>query len=195
MEVFSTALSPLLKFAKKDKDRLGLEHNSKHGREYGRLVVDLMTDVPNTSGFYIWGNYQPNGLWRTIYLGKAGYGKTTGLKARLTEELKDERLCIWCRKQEDHDAIKDTWLRGATHPAGIRHAVRSLKKLGSTHIFAVTVPTDEIDNKSITAIESDLIETMNPIANMMRPGPSSSLQDVTIEIIRHFKNAIHLNRP
>jgi hypothetical protein len=68
----------------------------------------------------------------------------------------------------------------------------ALKKAGATHIVWVAVP--DLSNPDIQNIESDLIETFNPRANMSRPVPPVALQGRTKEIIAEFRSFIHAHR-
>jgi len=194
-------LNPLIEFANQDakqKNFAALLGNSKEGREYGKLVVDCCQKIPENQGFYIWGKYEENGLWRTIYLGKAGFGKMTSLRARITEELKDERPFLWTGKHTGYEAkqVKKIWEEiysdGSQQKVAQNHIIRSLRKKGTTHIIWHTTPN--LNNQEVNRIESDLIETLNPIANVQRPAPVSDLQDYTVKVIRSFKQNIHANR-
>lgn len=169
---------------------------SPSGREYGKKVKEITSTLPSEAGFYLWGFYTSVGLWRSVYLGKAGYGVSTSLRSRIDEELRDERPLIWSQGQISDETIWSKWVEGYDDSrASKNHFDRSIRKAGSTHVIAVSLPISEIDNKSISSIEADLIETLNPIANVQRPRPNSSLQDKTIEVIRAFKDSIHSHRP
>lgn len=203
MKTTITNISPLINFAQKEEHREGLHGTSPTGRQYGRLVVETTANIPASPGFYIWGYYTSTRLWRTVYLGKAGFGVQTHLNARITEELKDERPCIWShgKTKDEISIIQQQWLApGLKAPdyqpqqASINHFNRSILKSPTTHIITVSDFSDIINNQSIRTIESDLIETMNPIANMQRPRPDSDLLHQTVEIIGAFKKIIHENR-
>ncbi|WP_430220009.1 hypothetical protein [Paenalcaligenes sp. Me131] len=174
---------------------------STAGRKYGKKVKEITASLPSDAGFYLWGFYTSVGLWRSVYLGKAGYGVSTSLRSRIDEELRDERPFAWCEHQMNTDHIWQKWKNPDNipghepSPKARQHFDRSIRKAGSTHVIAVSLPVSEIDNKSISSIEADLIETLNPIANVQRPRPHSSLQDKTIEVIRVFKDSIHSHRP
>ncbi|OQX08757.1 MAG: hypothetical protein BWK73_24605 [Thiothrix lacustris] len=127
-------------------------------------------------------------------MGKAGFGKTASLRARITEELKDERAFIWCGNHTGLDdiAVKNIWQQfyPPNSNAAENHINRALKKQETTHIIWVATP--HINNSKVSKIEADLIETLNPITNAQRPTPTSSLQDVTIDVIKLLKNEIRL---
>lgn len=192
-------LTELLDSGAQDKGGKGLHGNSPCGRDYGKLVTRLAQSIADLQGLYIWGYYESNGLWRTIYLGKAGLGRTASLRARITEELKEERALIWRGKHSglDDEALERLW-PGHYPPspgskASENHVKRALSKAGSTHIIWVATP--EIDNGHVARIEADLIETLNPSANVQRPAPTSGLQEMTVSVIQRFKAEMHQYRP
>jgi len=192
-------LTELLGFAAQDKGGEGLHGNSPCGRDYCKLVTRLTQSIADLQGFYIWGYYESNGLWRTIYLGKAGLGRTASLRARITEELKEERALIWRGKHSglDDEALERLWLGHYPPSPGSKasenHVKRALSKAGSTHIIWVATP--EIDNGHVARIEADLIESLNPSANVQRPAPTSGLQEMTVSVIQRFKAEMHRHRP
>lgn len=199
LQVDTLALSDLLRYAAQDVAGEALHGNSKKGREYGKLVTLVTQSIAQTQGFYIWGKYEKR-FWHSIYLGKAGFGKTASLQARIKEELKDERLCIWCG---DHTGLNDHQVQEIWHrvypparqgcQAGVNHANRAIRKQGTTHIIWVATPA--IDNADVHKIEADLIEMLNPVGNILRPIPCATLQEATVETIRRFKAEIHRHRP
>lgn len=187
-------LHPLIKYVD-EGDRVGksLCGYSSSGREYGTLANDLTVSIPEDPGFYLWGSYAKNRLWKNIYLGKAGYGRMTHLRARILEELKDERQFLWCPFLTDEALFakgKECYPRmWETYK---NHWKRAIAKAGASHIIWASAP--EVENSQVLDIEKDLIETMNPSANLKRPVPPSSLQPVTKEVIGFFRYEIHKNR-
>ena len=135
--------------------------------------------------------YQPyRGYWNSIYLGKAGYGKTTNLRARILEELKDERCSVWMAvfNKEKLHAIRDRIHSGRYE----REWERGMKKAGTTHI--VWVPKPGIAPENITLVEADLIESLYPTANRQRLTPPNTVQREAIQIFEGFRQAIHAGR-
>lgn len=186
-------LQLLYKFLKLNHDKIGLYGKSLEGRAYGVEVVKICQDIVATQGFYLWGRYERNGLWRNIYLGKAGFGRTAHLRARIQEELKDERACIWHAFVSVHamEAAGERNYPRMWHQYK-KHTHRALKKAGATHIVWVADP--HLANSQVQNIESDLIETLNPYANMLRPVPPVTLQQHTKTIIGEFRELIHRSR-
>lgn len=193
METGCIQLSELYGYVKNDPNGNALHGNSKEGREFGRLAKNTVASIKDEHGFYLWGKYEPNGLWRHIYLGKAGYGKTANLQARILEELKDEKAFLWHNCIDEKPLLKI----GKKHypkmwPSYKNHWKRAIRKVGTTHIIWVSTP--DLNNKDVEMVETDLIETINPIANHQRPTPKSELQDFTVKVIKAFKHHIHKNR-
>lgn len=193
MKAEIVSLEPLYKFVYENPTAASLQGRSAVGREYSKLAKQVAEDIAPTQGFYLWGYYDARGLWHNTYLGKAGFGKTAHLRARILEELKDERCCFWQAVLNTEELMAT----GALHYAPMwhqyeRHWKRTLRKAGATHIVWVTDP--ELSNIAVSNIESDLIETLNPTANVNRPIPPVSLQTHTQEIIGHFRRAIHKTR-
>lgn len=186
-------LAPLYKITKKDKQGLSLKGRNPEGILLGEEIVKLCKDIEDSRGFYIWGNYQKsNCLWRTIYLGKAMKGITASLKARITEELKDERFFLWSENGYTFEKIYNI-VQKYYKKDYEKEWRRAYKKKGTTHIIWVGTPS--IANPNLLTVEADLIETLNPIANVQRPRPKSELLDQTVDIIKLMKHLIHENRP
>jgi len=186
-------LRPLYDFLGSNPDPRGLLRGSPVHRRYGLIAKSICMNIAPVQGFYLWGRYEANGLWRNIYLGKAGFGKTAHLRARILEELKDERACLW-RAFVSEETLKKAGMQN--HPMMWHkyqyHMTRSLKKTGTTHIAWVADP--DSPNSAVKNIESDLIETLNPRANISRPVPPVTLQKHTKEIIAEFRSLIHRHR-
>jgi hypothetical protein len=165
------------------------------GRKYCRLCDQITNSIDETPGFYLWGRYGQKGGWQNIYLGKAGYGKTTNLKQRIREELKDERPSIWRAVLTENEVLA---IGARIHPVMWEKRKycedwkRSMRKAGTTHI--AWVPAPEIKSEDVTRIESDLIEALNPIANHVRPAPLSILQPDTTRILASFRSSVHAKR-
>jgi hypothetical protein len=190
MEAGIVSLQPLYVFVREHAAPAALNGRSAVGRQYFELAKALAEGIAPTQGFYLWGSYDAKGLWHNVYLGKAGFGKTAHLRARILEELKDERCCLWQVALTKEELMA----AGARHYAPMWHQYeyhwkRAFRKAGTTHI--VWVGDSELSNAAVPNIESDLIETLNPTGNVSRPIPPVSLQTHTREIIGHFRQAIH----
>lgn len=161
---------------------------------YGEIAKQVCTSIPAVQGFYLWGYYDKNGLWRNVYLGKAGFGKTANLRARILHELKTERVFVWRQRMSDSELeTRLERIRGHMWLLYNKHFIRSLKKRGTTHI--AWVADGNLSNDQVGEVESDLIETLNPVANVMRPIPPKHLQEHTEGIIADLRDQIHRSRP
>ncbi len=194
MESGTIFLGKLYDFVKKDPDGKSLLGTSRLGHEYATLASAITSTVPNERGFYLWGKYDPNGLWRNIYLGKAMLGKTAHLRARILEELKDERMCLWRHVMTERQLLDKTMENygGRYNGRGNKSFKRSIYKAETSHIIWVAV--EDLGESQVRNIESDLIETLNPVANIVRPSPPAELQELTVEVIKHFRRQIHSRR-
>lgn len=189
----SVCLRALYAYMEADPTGRSLHGSSKKGREYGKLVTAVASQVAEKQGFYLWGKYEKNGLWRNIYLGKAGFGKTANLQARIREELKDESFFLWHHVLDEQELFrigeKHYPRMAKKYLAGWKRVIR---KSGTTYIHWVDTP--DLNNDDVRTVESDLIETMNPYANKVRPSPVSELQEKTINVIFALKSQIHSQR-
>lgn len=187
------SLEPLYEFSHTDPAGKGFEGRSAPGKEYGKLAKAATQDVALKQGFYLWGAYGSNGLWSNVYLGRASSGKTANLRSRIAEELKNERAAVYV---DTIPAVALDRLGKRFYPEKwdgyYSGFVRALKKGGSTHIVWVAMP--KLVNKEVHEIEADLIESLNPVGNIVRPAPPAELQDETRDIIGKFRELIHENR-
>lgn len=170
-----------------------LDCRSPIARAYSQVAQRAIATVSPERGFYLWGYYESRGLWRNLYLGKAGFGKTTNLRARILEELRDERMAL-LRTLFTKEAI---WAASSRIYATMwhkysMHGERAIRKAGATHIVWVSAP--EITDAEVREIESDLIKTLNPSANVSRSVPPSRLQARTKEVLACLRETIHEHR-
>ena len=159
--------------------------------EYAKLVPTLTANIDEQQGFYLWGCYDHRKYWHSIYLGKAGFGKTAHLRAPIVEELKDERWFIWRHVLSEERVLKmsDQIFSGRYH----KECKRAMGKAGATHI--IWVPAPQVKNEEITHVEADLIEALNPKSNKMRPTPPGNVQEEATRIFGAFRRTIHISRP
>jgi heme-degrading monooxygenase HmoA len=174
-----------IKRARNEKEAYFL--NRPESKHYRDLCDDIIRNVPDGQGFYLWGYYQKR-LWRNVYIGKAGKGNKANLRTRILEELKDERAALWCEFQSE-EALK-RW----EHERYRKQIERALRKRGSTHVVWVSTPA--LSNADVMRVESDLIEALNPKANTQRPAPPTRvlLRD-TVRVFKALRSSIHRDRP
>jgi len=191
----SVSLQPLLEFASRDRQCLAMHGKSAAGRNFGRLVTKLVDGITPDQGFYLWGYFESSGLWRSVYIGKSGTGKVASLRARISEELRDERAFIWVGKHTGHDAAacKRMWQQYypsmITSSAPDNHIERALRKAGTTHIIWAQV--SNLQHEDVLQVEAELIEIMNPAANVHRPTPKPHLIGITLQVIESFEHKVH----
>jgi hypothetical protein len=185
----SVCLTLLHEFAKEHPDCYRYPRKPERRRvlrEYSELCGNIIKKVPIERGVYLWVCYEKNRLWKNIYLGLAGYGKTTSLRARISEELRDEKSFAWAGVlgEEEIRAIPDN---------GRKHRERAMLKQGATHIFWVTTP--DLPIQAVHDLESDLIEALNPMANIKRPAPPHTVNNRTSRVFHRLRKLIHEERP
>lgn len=200
IDVGSLPILQLSEFAKHDHSGTALYNRSKLGLEYGRKVMDLCYSVPVIHGFYVFGFFDDDSLWKSVYVGKAGKGKTASLRDRLIKELKVERFFLWYQENMNHDdeidRIKkliinsgDYW--NLDNVKTIKHIERSMKKAFATHVIWAATPN--LSNDLVRDVEAELIKDFNPKGNIQRPASSHEIpkftSDVIEEIRRHIDNA------
>jgi hypothetical protein len=174
----------------KEKELLSVLSDKK---EYVSKCKNLIGSIDRCKGFYLWGTYDKRGLWTNMYLGKASSGKIANLRSRILEELIDERMCflkIRYSEKELKEAGRE--LHGEMWRKYEKHANRAFLKYGSTHIAWVS--TGHLSNNVMLLVEADLIEAMNPKANLIRPKPPAYLQPDTRDIFEQFRASIHEGR-
>lgn len=171
---------------KQNEEAVRLERTDL-GNQYSRICETLTDAVDEAQGFYLWGKYDKKKYWRSIYLGKAGYGDKKSLKKRIREELSDERCCIWrsAFTVDQLHAIRERIHNGRYE----KNWNRAMLKAGTTHIVWSSAPG--IDSANITRVEADLIEALYPSANLMRPIPASTVQQEATDIFQSFRRTIH----
>lgn len=192
------SLRCLYEFIRKRKDEhlhaLNLE--TPLGGKYSALCDTLTAAIPELQGIYIWGAFDSKKYWKSLYLGKAGLGRSKKLlRARIREELKDERCSLW-RYVLSKGQLLEVGPR-VHHPGQwdryIKNAwLRSLRKGGATHI--VWAPARGLDNRQVRNLEAELIEAFNPEANRQRPIPPNEVLVEASRIFMHLRHTIHYIR-
>lgn len=170
-----------------------LDTKSEAGKRFKKIKAGITTDISEKPGFYLWGNFNRDRFWTNIYLGKAGTGKITSLKYRITDELGEERAFIIQGKMTDD-------LDGFCRKIFPKKWDESYKKVYDRAVrkhkanYIVWAEFDTNGNENIEEVENDLIETINPEANRKRATPPTNLREETIRILREFRHQIHEQR-
>ena len=162
------------------------------GREFHRLCDSLTSAIDAAPGFYLWGYYDKRKYWHSIYLGMAGFGKHARLRRRILDELKEEKCCFWLtvRTPDQLQAIREKFYPGM--PKYESRWKSAMRKEGATHI--VWVPAPHLADQDIRPVEADLIEALDPKANIKRPIPPSSVQKEATRVFEQFRLAVHAGR-
>jgi hypothetical protein len=158
------------------------KRNVGEWKNYAEIISDIVSNVPEDKpGWYLWGRFNEVGWWETIYLGKSGNKKTASLKARLREELSDERVAFWATIYGREVATKIAHkLYKGKYTSNIQ---RSLRK-SNTH-FVIWLACSDLSEEEIVKEEGILIDVYRPANNAQRqeyPKQSSFTQ----KIIRAF---------
>ena len=177
------SLEGLYRFVSEHPTNAALLPNSPERRRLFRLAADLTSSIPEEPGFYLWGRFETNRLWRNVYLGKSGRGRTASLRARVREELKDEAAFLWA------PVLSGRVIRAGCPDRYGASTDRALRKTGCSHIVWFADPA--LADIDIPDIEADLIETMAPGANVIRPTPPPEPQDYTHQVVGHFRRQVH----
>jgi hypothetical protein len=160
-------------------------------RAYSKECSMLTNGIDAAQGFYLWGHYKfPRRYWLSQYFGKAGFGKTANLKARIREELTDECAFVWRSVHSEKTIFR---MSDAINPRYHRACSRAMLKAGATHIF--WVPARGLPAADVIRVEADLIEALNPVANILRPTPPDTVQEAATGIFQEFRSVIHASRP
>lgn len=195
------SLQPLYEYLeRKEFIDEALHGKGKLGKEFGKICREICANgcVPEIGGVYLWGFYDSQKFWNSIYLGKAGRNETAGLGRRISEELLTERSCFWRPKKTELELWKWMQTEGKIHyPKKWADYLwdweRAFKKAGTTHI--VWVATQILDEAQIGQLERSLIELMNPSANRDRITPDGSLDTKEImEVAGRIRILINENR-
>ena len=186
-------LSSLYEFVRRiDNPYKILRVKTPEGLKYKNLVGNLMSEVSEKSGFYLWGQFDKKYFWTNIYLGKATLGKISSLRYRIRDEIGEERAFLLQAKmteeldKECRDIYPKKWdsYKNLYERALLKHKAR----------YIIWAEFESSSVKDIEEIESDLIETINPESNKKRPTPPTHLRKETMSILNNFRKQIHKQR-
>jgi hypothetical protein len=118
-----------------------------------------------------------------LRISERGYLKSFATNARRS-------FALFLRKRKYGQPAPGSMQRCGTKYS--KHVERAIRKAGATHI--VWVSALDITDAEVREVESDLIETLNPTANLSRPVPPSRLQARTKEVLACIRETIHEHR-
>lgn len=186
------SLKPLYDFVNdKDEEGRGLRTDTSQGKEYMDIARELIqkSDIPEVNGIYLFGKYDGSKIWKNIYLGESEAGKRQSLKIRIEDHLRRSKMIFWRTVMTKEQVLKElqTFRNGKYEN---NHKI-DIRKTGSTHIVWAALPDTEVD---IMEVERDLIEIMNPPANIQEYKPKGVAQDFTLKVVSSIRSTIHRNR-
>jgi hypothetical protein len=187
--VFLGELYDFVEKHRKNEDALRIER-TEIGKEYSALCHKITDSVAEYQGFYLYGRYDRRRYWRSIYLGIAkDTAKKNSLRKRILEELKDERAFIW------RHVFSEQKLEGICQVIhqGKYSWRRPMLKAHTTEIVWASFPG--LEGRDVRSIEADLIEALNPTANLVRPTPTKVPQPEATRVFEEFRKTIHSARP
>ena len=111
------------------------------------------------------------------------------LRKRILEELKDEHAFVWRYIYDETEVLA---ICDRIHD-GRYTWKRPLLKAGTTEI--IWVPAPKLSDPEILMVEADLIEALNPSANLSRPTPVRLVQRHATTVFSQLREIIHKNRP
>ena len=136
---------------------------------YLDLLKGLVANVPEWPGWYLWGRCDEMGQWETVYAGMTRRGKTSSLRARLREELRDEKVAIWSAIYGSEFALRQVHelYNGKWDRENSRSALKSPSRI------IVWAGVEEITPEEVARQEGFLINIFNPTANRQRQAKGS----------------------
>ena len=150
--------------------------NKQVQSDYSKLINKTIEEVPVLPGWYLWGKFNDMGWWETVYLGKAGKKKTSSLRTRLYDELREECIAFWAEIYGREPMIKQDHSRPNAHKYG--PPTRALRKVGSRFVIWVAID-DEISEQEIKKQEDLLIKIYRPTHNAARWNQSAKHDKTT----------------
>jgi hypothetical protein len=131
--------------------------------DYTKLINMIVESIPIQPGWYLWGRFNDVGFWETVYLGKAGNKKTSSLKARIREEMLDERAAFWATVygSEPTERQFQKIYKNKYGPGTRSYRKRNIHFI----VWASATPTTE---EEIKTEESVLITLYRPAVNIQR---------------------------
>ena len=186
-------LNKLYELNRKSRQFEILNTKSEAGKVFKKIKSEITSGVPEKPGFYLWGQFNKDRFWTNIYLGKAGAGKITSLKYRIMDELGEERAFVIQGKMTDElDNVCRQIFPSKWDESYKRVYKRAVRKHKANYIAWTEFNTT--GNENIEEIENDLIETINPEANIKRVTPPTHLRDETNRILKELRHQIHEQR-
>lgn len=165
-------LTDIFEFAQANEKQPG-GHDRPVQLQYNKAITKTVSSVPEKAGWYIWGYFE-NNEWSTVYLGKTSKQKTSSLRTRLFDEIRQECVAFWSAIY-GHDYILNQH-KELYDGKWYNDALRAIRKEKTKHILWVA-SVDEINDDKVTEIECVLIKIVNPSQNVVRKKVNLENQD------------------
>lgn len=162
--------------------RIGKKERTKYAIKVGE-ILDCAGVRDDCGGWYVWGRFNDAAWWESLYVGMTTKGKTSRLRTRLYDELREESAAIFATVY-GRDAVLSAarkqyriWQHNKKNKKRVdyfkdgRVVQRRLRKTGTHYI--IWVAAGRRDN--ISRIESVLINLYRPAFNSKRPKVSKEM--------------------
>lgn len=161
-------LFPIFEFIAKHPS--GMRWRNTQFRPYSFLCDRLTDSIPVQSGWYFWGEFNAESSWECVYVGKSEHTeKGWGLRHRIKDELKEERIAFWAYVVGDKKAFFDQ--SKAFNGKYDSAAKRALKKKGAHFIIWISDPT--VTSEQMLTEEKILLGYYKSSNNIQRGGVRS----------------------
>ena len=159
-------------------------HPKKHRdirKKYLELVNDLLKEVPEDSGWYAWIDSHEK---RAVYIGQSFKRNTSSLRARLTEEFRDECVAFWTAIDPSAVDVMSSYYNDRYKA----NQVRAAKKKNTNKILWITSP--RISEGFVDVVELKLIQRFKPIGNSKARDYSDVLLERYSEVEEIVENTL-----
>lgn len=179
-------LFPILEFAASSVTIPSFQDKALQS-QYSKLINKTIDEVPNAPGWYLWGRFNDMGWWETVYLGKAGKKKTSSLRTRLYDELREECIAFWAEVY-GREPMTTQWAKMPnSHKYG--PPTRALRKSGSRIVVWIGAD-DNISEEEIKRQEDLLIKLYRPTHNAARWNQNATHDDLTEAVEMAVENEL-----
>ena len=178
------SLKQLYDFAEADSNCEALEGESSKGHEYGRLVSQLVRNIPEVPGICLFGAYKSNKAWVNIYL-----GRSNDLNYYIRKSLNDNRVVMY-RKFKTEKKLLQKYMQIHNRLDYWRNALQAFDNLCSATHFVWHASSDT----SVESLKNTLLEILNPTGNIIRAVPNFTLYKEAIRVVSEIGRVIDNER-
>ncbi len=149
---------------------------------YQQKGLDLIKDVPNLPGWYLWA--RPKSSKQEIYVGKS----EEGLNNRFIDRFNQEYTIFWESVWGEHPLIEDAY--EIFPQPQYRMQIENYRcKCVSTHILWVA--KDRLELNEGEQVERELFQILDPLCNVKRPVPNGTFRYIAEEIAQMFTRMLN----